>query len=86
MIRRYDVDSIRVFALGLLILYHIMVGFQPWGGKILFITNDDSLESLWPLMELINIWRIPILFMVSGMRVFFAMERKNWGSYFLTEP
>lgn len=78
MIRRYDVDSIRVFALGLLILYHIMVGFQPWGGRILFITNEDSLENLWPLMELINIWRLPILFMVSGMGVFFALERRNW--------
>jgi hypothetical protein len=55
-----------------------MVGFQPWGEKILFITNDDSIESLWWLMELINIWRIPVLFMTSGMGVFFAMERRNW--------
>ena len=29
-------------------------------------------------MALINIWRIPILFMISGMGVRFAMERRNW--------
>ena len=28
--RRYDVDSVRIYALGLLILYHAVVGFQPW--------------------------------------------------------
>ena len=29
-------------------------------------------------MGMINIWRIPILFMVSGMGVHFSMERRNW--------
>ncbi|SVA84838.1 uncharacterized protein METZ01_LOCUS137692, partial [marine metagenome] len=28
--RRYDVDWLRVLALGLLIIYHISVVFQPW--------------------------------------------------------
>ncbi len=77
--RRHDVDTIRVTALFLLILYHIMVGFQPWGVYISFITNKESLEPLWKAMELINIWRIPILFVVSGMGVYFAMERRDWG-------
>lgn len=76
--RRYDVDSIRVSALGLLILYHIVVGFQPWGIKIAFIINRQSLEPLWILMMVMNIWRIPILFVVSGMGARFAMERRDW--------
>ena len=29
-------------------------------------------------MSLINVWRIPILFLVSGMGVRFAMERRDW--------
>ena len=29
-------------------------------------------------MGMINIWRIPILFMISGMGARFAMERRNW--------
>ena len=78
--RRYDIDAIRIIALSLLIFYHIMVAFQPWGDKLYFITNKDSLESIWVLMELINIWRIPILFMVSGMGVQLAMQNRTWGA------
>lgn len=77
-VRRYDVDSVRVYALGLLILYHVVVGFQPWAREIHFITNDQSLQVLWIPMGLLNVWRIPIVFMVSGMGVCFAMERRTW--------
>ena len=35
-IRRYDVDAIRVIALGLLIVYHIAVAFQPWGADLVY--------------------------------------------------
>jgi len=76
--RRYDVDSIRIIALILLIFYHISISFQTWALEISFIKNKDSLELLWLFMMLINIWRIPILFIVSGMGVYFAMERRNW--------
>ena len=76
--RRYDVDSIKVIALGLLIVYHCLVGFQAWGPLIGFIGNEQHLEGLWIVFELLNIWRIPILFVVSGMGVSFAMQRRNW--------
>jgi len=76
--RRYDVDWLRVMALGLLILYHVVVSFQPWARWIFFIQNDQPLVGLWAVMSLINVWRIPILFLVSGMGVRFAMERRNW--------
>ena len=80
-IRRYDVDAIRVIALGLLILYHIAVAFQPWGADlVMFIENEQSLEWVWILMMVINIWRIPILFVVSGMGARFAMERRDWSN------
>jgi len=76
--RRYDIDWLRILALALLIVYHVVVSFQPWATMIFFIQNEDSLEGLWIFMSLINIWRIPILFLVSGMGVRFAMERRNW--------
>lgn len=77
-VRRYDVDWLRVLALGLLIVYHVVVSFQPWAVKIFFIQNEEPLEWLWIFMALINIWRIPILFLISGMGVCFAMQRRNW--------
>ena len=75
--RRYDVDSVRVLAIFLLIVYHSVIGFQPWGEEINFIVNNDYLESIWVIMMAINIWRIPILFLVSGMGVYFAMRRRT---------
>ena len=76
--RRYDIDWLRVLAIGLLLLYHTAIGFQPWGMMIGFITNDKPLGSLWPLMAMLNVWRIPLLFFVSGMGVYFAMQHRNW--------
>jgi glucan biosynthesis protein C len=76
--RRYDVDWLRVGALGLLIVYHVVISFQPWAFTIFFIQNKESMEGLWPFMSMVNVWRIPILFLVSGMGVRFAMERRNW--------
>lgn len=76
--RRYDIDWIRVIAIGLLLIYHIAIGFQPWGMMIAFITNKESWGSLWIPMMALNVWRIPLLFFVSGMGVYFAMQNRNW--------
>jgi len=76
--RRYDIDWLRVIAIGLLIIYHIGIAFQPWGVFIGFIQNDDSMVPLWTGMSMLNVWRIPLLFFVSGMGVCFAMRKRNW--------
>jgi len=76
--RRYDIDWLRVIAIGLLLVYHIGIAFQPWGVFIGFIQSDKSLDSLWIPMSMLNVWRIPILFFVSGMGVCFAIRKRNW--------
>lgn len=78
VIRRFDIDWIRVIAIALLVLYHTAIGFQPWGMMIAFITNATSWESLWIPMSMLNVWRIPLLFFVSGMGVYFAIQNRNW--------
>ncbi|MCH2112029.1 MAG: acyltransferase [Planctomycetes bacterium] len=75
--RRYDVDLLRVAALGLLIIYHISISFQPWSRMIYFPQNEDSLLEIWGVMSALNVWRIPILFLISGMGVCFAMRRRT---------
>jgi peptidoglycan/LPS O-acetylase OafA/YrhL len=77
-IRRYDIDWLRVIAIGLLLFYHISIGFQPWGVFIGFIQSERSLDSLWIPMSMLNVWRIPLLFFVSGMGVCFAIRKRNW--------
>jgi glucan biosynthesis protein C len=76
--RRYFIDWIRVIAIALLLLYHVAVGFQPWGMLIGFITNPKSWQSLWIPMTMLNVWRIPLLFFVSGMGVCLAVQNRNW--------
>ena len=76
--RRYDIDWLRVIAIGLLLIYHIAIGFQSWGVFIQFIQSEKSLELLWIPMAMLNVWRIPLLFFVSGMGVCFAIRKRNW--------
>ncbi len=76
--RRYDIDWLRVIAIGLLLIYHIAIIFQPWAMFIGFIKSDEFLEGLWKLMTMLNVWRIPLLFYVSGMGLYFAMRKRNW--------
>ncbi|MBS1486642.1 MAG: acyltransferase family protein [Bacteroidetes bacterium] len=76
--RRYDIDWIRVIAIGLLVVYHSAICFQPWGRMIGFITTDESWVALWTPMVMLNVWRIPLLFFVSGMGVYFALQNKTW--------
>ena len=77
-IRRYDIDWLRVIAIGLLLIYHVAIAFQPWGVFIGFIQSNEPLESIWIPMSMLNIWRIPLLFLVSGMGVWFAIQRRDW--------
>ena len=77
MTRRHDIDWIRVITIGLLLIYHTAIGFQPWGFFIGFITNNKFLQSLWTPMTMLNVWRIPILFYVSGMGLFLAVQNRN---------
>lgn len=76
--RRHDIDWLRVIAIGLLIIYHVAIGFQPWGVFIGFIQNGETNQSIWIPMSMLNVWRIPLLFFVSGMGVCFALKRRSW--------
>lgn len=75
--RRYDIDWLRVIAIALLLIYHIAIIFQPWAVFIGFMRSTELMEGLWYPMTFLNVWRIPLLFFVSGMGVFFAMQKRN---------
>lgn len=76
--RRYDIDWLRVITIGLLLIYHTAIIFQPWAMFIGFIKSKQSLDQLWKVMSIINIWRIPLLFYVSGMGLYFAIQKRHW--------
>lgn len=76
--RRHDIDWLRVMAIALLLIYHISIVFQPWAMFIGFIKSDIPFEGLWKPMTMLNVWRIPLLFYVSGMGAYFALRKRNW--------
>jgi len=76
--RRHDVDWLRTGALVLLIVFHVLLTFQSWAAESGFPQNQELLEELVPLISLLTVWRIPLLFLISGMGVRFAMERRDW--------
>lgn len=75
--RRHDIDSLRAIALFLLIAYHLGISFMSWAPFVFFIPNIRSIDSLWILLAMVNTWRIPILFLISGIALRFSFEKRS---------
>nr|WP_299341395.1 acyltransferase family protein [Allomuricauda sp.] len=79
-IRRYDLDWLRVIVFGLLIFYHVGMFFVPWGWHLKNNVIYDWLK--WPMLFL-NQWRLPILFVISGMGTYYALGKRSTGKFIL---
>ncbi len=77
-VRRYDLDWLRVLVFGLLIFYHVGMFFVPWGWHI---KNPKLYDWLQIPMAFVNQWRLPILFVISGMGTRFALSWRGGGQY-----
>jgi glucans biosynthesis protein C len=77
--RRADIDALRVGALVLLILYHILLvysGMDAW-------RVSSAHEGYWAdyIITLLRPWRLALVFFVGGVAVRFMLERKPLGSF-----
>ncbi len=80
-IRRYDLDWLRVIVFALLIFYHVGMFFVPWSWHLKNNVTYDWLK--WPMLFL-NQWRLPILFVISGMGTAYAFSFRS-GAQFVGE-
>ncbi len=78
--RRYDLDWIRISVFALLILYHIGMFFVSWGWHI---KNHTIYTWAEIPMLFVNQWRLPILFLVSGMGTRFALSRRSIAQFLI---
>ena len=63
--RRYDVDWLRSLAFILLIFYHIgMFYVADWGWHV---KSEYQSQFLKNIMLLVNQWRMPLIFLISGI-------------------
>ncbi len=77
--RRYEIDALRSIALFLLIVYHVFIAFQPAAPSVMFIGFSNSLENVWFFGELLNSWRIPVLFLISGITAGYLLQNRPVG-------
>lgn len=78
--RRFDLDWLRVGVFVLLIAYHVGMFFVPWGWHLK--NNVLYPELRWPMLFL-NQWRLPILFVISGMGTYYAYSFRSARNYSL---
>lgn len=76
--RRHDIDWIRVLAFDVLILYHIGMFFNTWDSQV---KNNITVDWLTYPMLFSSLWRLPLLFVVSGMGTRFALSYRTGGQY-----
>lgn len=77
--RRADLDWLRILAFGLLIFYHIgMLYVANWGYHV---KSSHTSEALQSLMLLVNPWRMPVLWLVSGIAIRFVTTKVSLWRY-----
>ncbi len=71
--RRYDIDALRVMAFSILIVYHVAMFYvENWGWHIKSEYQYDWVK--FPML-LVNQWRMPLLFLVSGIASSFLLRK-----------
>lgn len=71
--RRYDLDWLRILAFGLLIFYHTgMLYVADWE---FHVKSQYQSEFLQTVMLLVNPWRMPILWIISGIAIRFVLVK-----------
>ncbi len=72
---RYDfLDWLRVIAIFVLLFFHTGMLFVGWGWHI---TNPETIGWLELPMDLAHRLRMPLLFLIAGAGMWFALKRRN---------
>jgi len=76
--RRHDLDWLRVFAILSVFVYHSTRFFDPWFWHVKNPTPYISVAILQAFME---IWMMPLIFIISGASIFYAMNKGGAGIF-----
>jgi peptidoglycan/LPS O-acetylase OafA/YrhL len=73
--QRYEfLDWLRVIAIFVLLFFHTGMLFVGWGWHI---TNDETIPGLQLPMDLAHRLRMPLLFLIAGAGLWFALRRRS---------
>jgi uncharacterized membrane protein len=74
--RRHELDALRVLAVLALLLYHAS---RPFDAETWHVKNVERRLGLELFGSLLTPWRLPLLFMISGLGTYYALGfRSAW--------
>ena len=77
--RRHDVDWLRFIAVFLLFFFHTARIFDIWGD--FYVKDDQISNALSFLMGYLNLWHMPLFFLLAGASTWFALRFRSGGEY-----
>ena len=76
--RRHELDALRVLAVLALLLYHAS---RPFDSEVWHVKNLERSPGLELFGNLLTPWRLPLLFMISGLGTSYALGFRSAGRY-----
>ncbi len=72
--RQYYIDWLRILLILTVFLFHIGMIFNDsdW-----HIKNDQQFPGLGPVMSFLHLWRMPLLFLISGAGSYYALGKRS---------
>lgn len=76
--RQYFIDWLRIGLIISVFFFHVGMIFRPeqW-----HVNSAESFPFLDPIMSWLHLWRMPLLFLVSGIGTYYALGRRNTWQY-----
>jgi glucan biosynthesis protein C len=76
--RRYDIDWLRVLAMFMVFLFHCARFF---GGGNWHLQNDQGSFAALLFIGLLDLWIMPLFFLLSGVGTWYALKSRSNGQY-----
>lgn len=76
--RQYYVDWVRILLILTVFVFHIGMVFNAFEWHV---KNDQQYSFLSPVMSFLHLWRMPLLFLISGVGTHFALKKRNVWQY-----
>ncbi len=76
--RRYYLDWLRVISVFAVFIHHVLM---PFNGDDFHIMNTQSSKLLDDIMVYFEQFRLPLLFLISGVGTIYSFSKRNWKSF-----
>jgi glucans biosynthesis protein C len=76
--RRPDIDWLRVCSVILLVPFHAALIFNPADPTAIVYVKKQSQDMILVIFQqFLNLWQMPLLFLLAGMSAWYALEKRN---------